>query len=488
MNSFSVVSVLFRAKIFLAGALAFLAETCASGAETAQPLAPVELNSLTEFRSPGANWTIAGTLAGNPRFEKDLVLGAGHGLLVNRPTAAAKEHLFTTWEHEDLELELDFLVPSGSNSGVYLQGRYEIQISDTWNKPRRPPHDTGSIYQRWDAERPEGKKGYEGYTPRADVERAPGLWQHLRIIFQAPRFDAHGLKIKPARFIRVELNGLVVHENTDVSGPTRASGFDDESPSGPLMLQGDHGAVAYRNIAYRRIPAGKMPTFPPLANVSAVEPTGKVRIEEGACVTSKAASVKAVAVGSPGAIHYCYAVDGAALLNIWRGPFLVETGEQQKMRDRRSLVPAGAIVILGELPSLAWLEDGAEPWPVAPTKRGAAMQLDKTGFPVFPLSAGPRTGTEEIIARADRQGLTRRIVLDEPIPAKTQPGAVWLMLAEAGAITPTPKGYVIGDHEYYLDLAESTDWEVVVRKAGGRFQLVARAPAKAATFTYDLIW
>lgn len=469
--------------------LAIFAGSSVISADAARSLTPVRLDSLAEFRSPGANWTIAGTLGGNPRLEKDLVPGTGHGLLVNRPTATAKAHLFTNWSHEDLELELEFLVPSGSNSGVYLQGRYEIQISDTWNKPRRTSHDTGGIYERWDATRPEGQKGYEGFTPLAEVERAPGLWQHLRIVFQAPRFAANGNKIAAARFIRVELNGLVVHENQDVSGPTRASGFEDESPSGPLMLQGDHGAVAYRNIAYRRIPAGKMPTFPPLANASMIEPTGKTLIEEGTCVTAKGESGKAVAVGSPGAIHYAYSIENAALLAIWRGPFLVEADGLKNVSNRRSLIPAGATIVLGGRTSLAWLRDGAAPWPAGPTKRGAAMQLDESGHPVFPIAAGPRMGTERISARSDRQGLTRRIVLyDEPSPAKSQPGAAWFLLAEAGTITPTPKGYVIGDHEYYLDLAQSTNWQVVVRNDGGRSQLLARAPATAATLAYDLIW
>jgi len=51
--------------------------------------------------------------------------------------------------------------------------------------------------------------------------------------------------------VRVVHNGRVVHENVDVSGPTRAAAFRDEQPSGPLMLQGDHGPVAFRNVWLR---------------------------------------------------------------------------------------------------------------------------------------------------------------------------------------------------------------------------------------------
>src|SRR5262249_45701970 len=81
----------------------------------------------------------------------------------------------------------------------------------------------------------------------------PGLWQHLRIEFEAPRFDAAGKKTKNARFVKVVLNGYTIQENVEVTGPTRSAAFNDEKPLGPLMIQGDHGAVALRNLAIRRL-------------------------------------------------------------------------------------------------------------------------------------------------------------------------------------------------------------------------------------------
>ena len=67
------------------------------------------------------------------------------------------------------------------------------------------------------------------------------------MVFRAPRFDAGGKKTANARFVKVVHNGQVIHENVEVTGPTRAAAFNDEKPHGPLMLQGDHGPVAYRN-------------------------------------------------------------------------------------------------------------------------------------------------------------------------------------------------------------------------------------------------
>jgi hypothetical protein len=112
--------------------------------------------------------------------------------------------------------------------------------------------DAGGIYQRWDEVRPEGARGFEGQAPRINASRAPGLWQTFHILFRAPRFDAQGNKTENARFVRVLHNGSVIHENVEVTGPTRGSAFADESRTGPLLIQGDHGPVAFRNIRYKR--------------------------------------------------------------------------------------------------------------------------------------------------------------------------------------------------------------------------------------------
>jgi hypothetical protein len=170
--------------------------------------------------------------------------GPGAGVVVNDPAGKAKDHLLTTMEHGDIDLDLDFMMDKGSNAGVYLQGRYEIQMFDSWGVARPKSSDCGAIYERWDESRPDGRKGYEGHPPAQNVSRAPGLWQHFRIIFRAPRFNAQGQKIANARFVKVIHNGVTVHENVELTGPTRSAAFTDEKPAGPLMIQGDHGPVA----------------------------------------------------------------------------------------------------------------------------------------------------------------------------------------------------------------------------------------------------
>jgi hypothetical protein len=119
---------------------------------------------------------------------------------------------------------------------------------DSWTKTNPKAGDMGGIYERWDESKPEGQKGYEGYPPRQNVSRAPGIWQTLNVSFQAPKFNAGGEKIQNAKFLYVMLNGVMIHENLEVNGPTRGALKAEDVSVGPLRIQGDHGAVAFRNI------------------------------------------------------------------------------------------------------------------------------------------------------------------------------------------------------------------------------------------------
>ena len=158
--------------------------------------------------------------------------------------------LLTNQDFGDIELSVDFMVPKGSNSGIYLQGRYEIQILDSFGVEHPKYGDCGGIYQRWKEEPglEDSQRGYEGHAPLTNASKKSGEWQTLRAIFYAPKFDKDGRKTANARFENVWLNGVLVQDHVDVTGPTRAAHFNDENTLGPIMLQGDHGPVAFRNL------------------------------------------------------------------------------------------------------------------------------------------------------------------------------------------------------------------------------------------------
>jgi hypothetical protein len=156
--------------------------------------------------------------------------GAARPQLVNGERGV---DLYTEQKFGDCTVEVEFMVPRGSNSGVYLMGEYEVQILDSYGKKKLAYGDVGGIYNT--------------SAPRVNAARRPGEWQKFVIDFRAPRFK-DGKKAANARFVRVTLNGTLVQENVEVKGPTTSALTGREAPTGPLLLQGDHGPVAFRNL------------------------------------------------------------------------------------------------------------------------------------------------------------------------------------------------------------------------------------------------
>lgn len=211
----------------------------------------VALKDLSDFKPTSKNWQIVGDAIVD-RSKKRSISGInGTGVLLNNSDRTSRKNIFTNFEHGDIELALEVMMPIGSNSGIYLQGRYEIQLFDSWNIKKPKYSDMGAIYQRWDKTAEKGKQGYEGHAPAINVAKAPGLWQQIKIKFTAPIFDKTGNKTKNAKFDEVWLNGVLLHKNIEVTGPTRAAAFETETSIAPIMIQGDHGPVAFKNIKYR---------------------------------------------------------------------------------------------------------------------------------------------------------------------------------------------------------------------------------------------
>jgi len=118
------------------------------------------------------------------------------------------------------------------NSGVYLQGRYEVQVLDSYGLTGED-NECGGIYKV--------------SKPRVNMCAPPGQWQTYDATFHAPRFDGEGKKVKDA-VVTVIHNGVVIHEDLVVPGPTGSAVDDDVQLPGGLLLQ-DHGnLVQFRNI------------------------------------------------------------------------------------------------------------------------------------------------------------------------------------------------------------------------------------------------
>jgi len=201
------------------------------------------------------NWVAVKDVSASGKYlQADSAIGT---TIVNGPRGKTA-NLVTADKFGDCELYLEFVIPPASNAGVYLQGLYEIQIFDSFGVAKPQTSDCGAIYHRWIDEKPVG-----GSPPKVNASRKPGEWQWFHIFFRAPRFDASGKKTENARFLRVLHNGTLVQQEVAVDGGTRAHMNIPEAALNPLMLQGDHGPVAFRNIYIRPAAADKPAAAPP---------------------------------------------------------------------------------------------------------------------------------------------------------------------------------------------------------------------------------
>ena len=130
---------------------------------------------------------------------------------------------------------------SRSNSGVFLQGRYEIQILDSYDNPTYVNGQAGSVYKQ--------------YIPLVNASRKPGEWQSYDIIFEAPEFDSDGNKIKSGYFT-VFHNGILIQNHVEILGTTENVGPPKNIAhgDGPISLQ-NHccSQVSFRNIWVRKL-------------------------------------------------------------------------------------------------------------------------------------------------------------------------------------------------------------------------------------------
>jgi hypothetical protein len=215
------------------------------------PMTWTSLSSSTSFeawREDNHGWKIVGDVSMNSDDPSRLDEKLGSGTFVSDGDAS---NLESREEYQDVDVRLEFMIPKHSNSGVKLLGRYEIQILDTYGSKKLSGDACGGIYPRAEEE-PSYHHIDRGVPPRVNAAKRAGEWQSLEIEFIGPRFNANGKKTSNAKFVRVVLNGKVIHKDVEVAAPTGAAWrLVKEVPRGPLLLQGDHGRVAFRNIQVR---------------------------------------------------------------------------------------------------------------------------------------------------------------------------------------------------------------------------------------------
>ena len=130
------------------------------------------------------------------------------------------QNLMTTQKFDDFKLHAEFRYPNGSNSGLYLRGRYEVQIEDGFGREAES-HQIGGVYGH--------------LTPSINAAKPAGYWQTYDITLVG-------------RTITVELNGERVIDRQAIPGITGGAIDSDEAAPGPILIQGDHGPVEFRRL------------------------------------------------------------------------------------------------------------------------------------------------------------------------------------------------------------------------------------------------
>jgi hypothetical protein len=203
------------------------------------------------WKAPTGAWEFVAEVHVDPDQPRKLAAEPGTGILYNGPIGRTP-NLVTRESYGDLEAHVEFLIPKGSNSGIKFGGVYEIQILDSFGKAKVTGNDCGGIYPRAEA-RPIYHYLDEGHAPRTNAALPAGQWQTLDATFRAPRFDQSGRKVASARFVKVVLNGQSIHEDVEATTPTGANWVKKETPTGPFLIQADHGPVAVRNVRIRPV-------------------------------------------------------------------------------------------------------------------------------------------------------------------------------------------------------------------------------------------
>jgi hypothetical protein len=221
---------------------------------TADDSAWIELSNpkaISVWKGKFDGWAFAESVGLNEKNPKTLAFKGDGLILVNCEKGRARD-LVTAQSFTDVELHAEFLIAKGSNSGVKFHAVYEIQIQDSFGATDLTGDTCGGVYPRAEL-KPKYHHIDKGIAPKVNACKPAGEWQTLDATFLSPRFDKDGKKTANAKIVKATLNGQVIHENQELLTPTGNNWTKKEVAAGPILLQGDHGPVAFRNVKVREL-------------------------------------------------------------------------------------------------------------------------------------------------------------------------------------------------------------------------------------------
>jgi hypothetical protein len=448
----------------------------------------VALKDLSFFKAAPARWKLASDVSYAPDAKYKTNLAAGTGVLLHAPAGAEADKLTSAEDFGDLAIEFSFMLSRGAEATVYLQGRYGIRLSDSWGNSKSALEACGSVLQS-----PNVPTAFAA-PPTMNASRAPGLWQRMQILFEAPKLDGKGKKTSNAVFVKVLLNGVMLYENLELEGPSKNSPAAGEAPTGPLVFASS-SAVAFKDIRYavvrdsksftdlfrdgRETRAGERPII--------VTPTQKTIVQRCFIEYDDHKKTFCAAVGEPAGVHYAMDLSQGAVINFWKGGFIDATSMWTDRGEYQVAEPVGSKIEVAPSPVLAVLANATDAWPdlKAADFRFKGYRLATNGRPTFLYQIGDMQIEDSVAPDANDNGLTRSLsVATGKVPAN-----LWLRLAAAETITQLGDDmYVVGDHQYYIKHTAGKKYKPVTRKSANGQELLIPGAALNDDFKYTIIW
>jgi 3-keto-disaccharide hydrolase len=248
------------------------------------PVPPVVTPGLNQAAPSDAIILFRGTNLDAWSGEKGASAGwtVENGTLTIKPDGGA---IATRQSFADCQLHLEWRTPAAvsgkgqgrGNSGIFLQGRYEVQVLDSYNNPTYSNRQASSVYEQ--------------HMPQVNASRPPGEWQTYDIVYRAPRFNNDG-SVKSPGFITVLQNGVLVQDHVEIKGGTNHRGqpkYEKHPFQQPLVLQNHQNPVSFRNIWIRELGVRHLLNGKDLSGWYSyleklgknVDPEGNFKIEQG---------------------------------------------------------------------------------------------------------------------------------------------------------------------------------------------------------------
>lgn len=453
--------------------------TIISNNSTAQE---IPLQDLSSFKSSKNGWHIKGNILINPLEASSFETEDGTGILVgSAPFSGKDSRLEMNEDHGDAIVEFEFLLSHEASVVLWLQGRYGLRLTDSWRKEEVGIYDNGAIIP------PQDEKGVAslGLAANMNTARAPGAWQHIKVVFEAPDFDSDNIKNNNARLISVMQNGVVIQENQYLPTSGKDSPYSSEVTQGPLVLQISNGYVAFRNIRLMR----KQERDEGIPKIGSVEPiiltpSNGPLFQRSFLFYGDQKLLTCMNVGSPRRIHYSYNMASGGLIQVWRGDFGDVTSMWHGRGVQQVLRPLGSVLHLDpDQQVILQSSNTAESTNTEPYYR-QGYSIGDNGYPIFEYTVGAVKVYDQISPGRDSPVLERYLQFSSK---SVQPQIVQYRIASASSIEEVSKNlYSIGDQAYYV----LVDEEAKIMEQGDIKELIVSIDMGSGSrkLKYSIIW